>query len=66
MENLGFNQNNLMIDLCVIPGMKYPGRSPALASMNVNIVECEMGETCTPSNSAMFGNELGYAFLYSY
>ena len=64
MEDPNFLRQNLNIELCVMPGMTSPGRSPALASMNVKIVECEMGETCSPSNSAIFGNELGYANSY--
>ena len=35
-------------------------------TMDIAIVNCKMGETCTPSNSEIFGNEFGYAKLLLY
>jgi len=50
---------SLKIELCFMPGMSSRSRPPVNPSMNIVIVNCEMGETCTPSNSALFGNNFG-------
>jgi len=51
---------NLMIELCILPGMNVGrSRSPVNPSMKISIVNCEIGETCTPSNSELFGNAFG-------
>ena len=56
---------NLKIELCILPGMNV-GRSrlPVNPSMNIAIVNCGMGETCTPSNSKIFGNDFGYVYSF--
>ena len=57
----------LNIELCILPGMNV-GRSrpPVNPSMNIAIVNCVMGETCTPSNSEIFGNNFGYVYSCCY
>ena len=48
-------------ELCLMSG-KQSRSGPAYLSMNIVIVECKMGEICTPSNSKLVGNELGYVY----
>ena len=55
---------NLKIELCLLTSMRSGSRPPAYPSMNIVIVNCGMGETCTPSNSEIFGNDFGYVYSY--
>ena len=56
---------NLKIELCILPGMNVGrSRSPVNPSMKISIVNCAIGETCTPSNSELFGNAFGYVHSY--
>ena len=57
---------NLKIELCFMPGMTARSRPPINPSMNIVIVNCKEEETCTPSNSAIVGNEFGYVYLLLY
>ena len=50
---------SLKIELCIMSSMTSRSRSPAHPSMNIVIVNCEIGEVCTPSNSKIFGNDFG-------
>jgi len=50
---------NLKIELCFVSGMTSRSRPPVHPTMNIAIINCKMGETCTPSNTAIFGNEFG-------
>ena len=57
---------NLKIELCFMPGMTARSRPPINPSMNIVIVNCKEEETCTPSNTAIVGNEFGYVYLLLY
>ena len=57
---------NLKIELCFMQGMTSRSMPPVHPTMDIAIVNCKMGETCTPSNSEIFGNEFGYVFLLLY
>ena len=50
---------NFKIELCFMSGMTSRSRPPVNPSMNIVIVNCGIGETCTPSNSKIFGNDFG-------
>ena len=54
---------NLKIELCFMSGMTARSRPPFHPSMNIVIVNCKEGEACTPSNTAIIGNEFGYVYL---
>ena len=53
---------SLKIELCIMSSMTSRSRPPVNPSMNIVIVNCEMGEACTPSNSKIFGNDFGYVY----
>ena len=47
------------IELCFMASMTSRSRPPVHPSMNIKIVNCQIGETCTPSNSEILGNDFG-------
>ena len=49
----------LKIEMCFMTGMTSRSRPPVHPSYDITIVNCEIGETCTPSNTEIFGNEFG-------
>ena len=53
----------LKIELCFMSGMTSRSQPPVHPTMDIAIVNCKMGETCTPANSEIFGNEFGYVKL---
>ena len=57
---------SLKIELCIMSSMTSRSRQPVHPSMNIVIVNCEMGEACTPSNSKIFGNDFGYVYALIY
>ena len=57
---------SLKIELCIMSSMTSRSRPPVNPSMNIVIVNCEMGEACTPSNSKIFGNDFGYVYAPIY
>ena len=56
----------LKIELCFMSGMSSRSQPPVHPTMDIAIVNCKMGETCTPANSEIFGNEFGYVKLVLY
>ena len=57
---------NLKFELCFMSGMTSRSSPSVHPTMDIAIVNCKMGETCTPSNSEIFGNEFGYVKLVLY
>ena len=56
----------LKIELCFMSGMTSRSQPPVHPTMDIAIVNCNMGETCSPSNTEIFGNEFGYVYLLLY
>ena len=50
---------NLKIELCFMTGMTSRSRPPVHPTMDIAIVNCKLGETCTASNTAILGNDFG-------
>ena len=53
----------LKIELCFISGMTSRSRTPVDPSYDISIVNCKMGEACTPANTVIIGNEFGLVYL---
>ena len=49
----------LKIELCFMTGMTSRSRPPVDPSYDIAIVNCKMGEACTPSNTVIVGNDFG-------
>ena len=56
----------LKIELCFMSGMTARSRTPVDPSYDISIVNCKMGEACTPANTVIIGNEFGYVYLLLY